>query len=302
MVRWFPIRTVWKRSPSFLRVALATLPVLLVTVYLYLESRKSERSLLEAETSRNADNAYHQFQDFVGTRIGALNDVGNFVLATAGTAGRQNFASFVKRLLAEMRDIESVSWIDPEGHVLQTVDSTYAHTPFTPVINPAVTETLGYAALAHGPAATASFNLLAPGQQGMVVAVPVFRDGHLEGTVTGTIRVTQAIHTLYGQDVLDFWNVELYDRSGRNVFRSLVWPLGYASPAPPALVVTRHIPVADRAWKLRLWPTPLMEATLRTAAPQRISDHRAALYSDPCHRQLPARATAGPPRPVPAGK
>ena len=32
----------------------------------------------------------------------------------------------------------------------------------------------------------------------------------------------------------------------------------------------RHIPVADRAWKLRLWPTPLMVATLRTAAPQRI--------------------------------
>ena len=28
--------------------------------------------------------------------------------------------------------------------------------------------------------------------------------------------------------------------------------------------------MADRAWKLRLWPTPLMVATLRTAAPQRI--------------------------------
>ena len=226
--------------------------------------------LLEAETARTADNAFHaSFRTSSATRISALNDVGNFVLATSGTAGRQNFASFVKRLLAEMRDIESVSWIDPEGRVLQTVDSTYAHTPFTPVINPAVTETLGYAALAHGPAATASFNLLAPGQQGMVVAVPVFRDGHLEGTVTGTIRVTQAIHTLYGQDVLDFWNVELYDRSGRNVFRSLAG-LADTSPAPPALVVTRHIPVADRAWKLRLWPTPLMEATLRTAAPQRI--------------------------------
>ena len=112
MVRWLPIRSFWKRSPSFLRAAMATLPVLVVTCYLYSESKNSERLLLEAETARTADNVLLRFQDFVSTRVDALNDAGNFVLASPGNSGSQNFAPYVKRLLAEMQDVESVSWLD----------------------------------------------------------------------------------------------------------------------------------------------------------------------------------------------
>lgn len=269
MVRWLPIRSFWKRSPSFLRAALATLPVLAATCYLYLESKNSERLLLEAETARTADNAFLQFQDFAAIRVSALNDAGNFILASPGDSGTENFAPFVRRLLAEMRDLESISWLDPRGSVIQTVVSPYLKGPVAPMINPAVQESQARAALAHEPAATASFNLVSPGQRGMTVTVPVFRDGHLEGSVAGTIRLTQGIRSLYGQELLDFWNLEIVDRAGRSVYQSLAANAGMAPP-PKFLVAERHIPVADRAWKLRLWPTPLMVATLRTAAPQRI--------------------------------
>ncbi len=269
MVRWLPIRSFWKRSPSFLRAALATLPVLAATGYLYLESKNSERLLLEAETARTADNAFLQFQSFVATRIDSLNDAGNFVVASPGNAGSQNFAPFVKRLLAEMREIESVSWLDPQGHVMQTVTSPFAKGPINPVLDPNVLQACAHAAASHAPAATASFELSTPGETGMMVVVPVFREGQLEGSVAGTVRLTQGIRSLYGQDVLDFWNLEIFDRGGRNVYRSLVAGTQSAHP-PGSLVAERHIPVADRAWKLRLWPTPLMVDTLRTAAPQRI--------------------------------
>ena len=66
MVRWLPIRRFWKRSPPFLRAALATLPVLVATCYLYVESRYSERLLLEAETARTADNAFLPVPGFCG--------------------------------------------------------------------------------------------------------------------------------------------------------------------------------------------------------------------------------------------
>lgn len=269
MVRWPLIRNFWKRSPSFLRAALATLPVFAVTGYLYFESKNSERLLLEAETARTADNAFLQFQDFVATRVSALNDVGNFVLASPGNSGSENFAPFVKRLLSDMRDIESVAWLDPQGSVIQTVDSPYLKAPLSPAANPSLVDARTRAAASHEPAATASFDLPVPGQHGMTVAVPVFRDGHLEGSVAGTISLTRGIRSLYGLDVLDFWNLEIFDRSGRNVFRSLA-PGGEIRRPPNFLVAERYIPVAGRAWKLRLWPTPLMVAALRTAAPQRI--------------------------------
>ena len=168
-----------------------------------------------------------------------------------------------------MRDIESVSWLDPQGNVIQTVASPYLKGPITPATNTAVTESREHAAAIHEPVATPSFTLASPGQHGITVTVPVFRDGHLEGTVAGTIRLTQGIRSLYGQEVLDFWNLEIVDRTGQDVYRSLVPGVSNGSP-PRYLVEERHIPVADRAWKLRLWPTPLMVATLRTAAPQRI--------------------------------
>ena len=270
MFRWLPIRDFWKRSPSFLRASLATLPVLAVTCYLYLESRNSERLLIEAETARTADNVFLQFQDFAAIRVSALNDVGNFVLASPGTTGSENFAPFVRRLLAEMRDIESVSWLDPQGNVIQTVASPYPKGPVTPPAHTAaVAEARVHAAAIHEPVATASFDLASPGQHGMTVTVPVFREGQLEGSVAGTIRLTQGIRSLYGQELLDFWNLEIIDRAGRSVYRSLGAGAS-TSPPPKFLVEERHIPVADRAWKLRLWPTPLMVATLHTAAPQRI--------------------------------
>ena len=269
MVSWLPIRNFWKRSPSFLRAALATLPVLAVTCYLYSESKKSERLLLGAETARTADHAFLQFQDFVSTRISALTDVGNFVLASPGNPGSRNFAPFVRRLLAEMRDVESVSWLDAQGNVIETVNTPYTKEPIASSATPAAAEARARAAASHQPAATASFDLSTPGQRGTTVDVPMFRDGRLEGSVVGTIRLSQGIRALYGQDMLDFWNLEIDDRGGRNVYRSLV---GGASTGQPRkfLVEERYIPVADRAWKLRLWPTPLMIATLRTAAPQRI--------------------------------
>ncbi len=263
------MRRVWKRSPSFLRAALTSLPVVALTCYLYLESKSSERLLLDAETARTADNAFLQFQDFAAIRTSALNDVGNFVLASPGNSGSENFAPFVRRLLAEMRDIESISWLDPKGDVIQTVQSPYLKGPAAPAAGPAVAESQARAIVSHRPSATASFDLSSPGQHGMTVTVPVFRDGRLEGSVAGTIRLTQGIRALYGQDVLDFWNLEIFDRSGRNVFQSLVAG-AQTVPPPKFLVAERHLPVADRAWKLRLWPTPLMIETLRTAAPQRI--------------------------------
>ena len=269
MVRWLPIRRFWKRSPPFLRAALATLPVLVVTCYLYLESKNSERQLLEAETARTADNAFLQFQDFVGTRIDALNDTGNFVLASPGNSGSQNFVPFVKRLLAEIRDIESITWLDAQGSVLQTVSSPSLKGAITFPEGKAVAEARARASVSHEAAATGSLDLAASGQKGVIITVPVFNDGHLEGFVAGTIRLTQAIQSLYGQDVLDFWNVEISDRGGHNVFRSLIPGPNAARPLS-SLLAERHIPVADRAWKLRLWPTPLMVATLRSAAPQRI--------------------------------
>ncbi len=243
--------------------------MLAVTCYLYLESKNSERLLLEAETARNADNAFLRFQDLIGTRIGALTNVGNFISVTSENTGNQDFSPFIKRLLAEMRDVESVSWLDASGHVVQTISSPYVKGPITPANDPAAAESRARAVVSREPAATRSLDLLAPGQQGVIVTVPVFRDGHLEGSVTGTIRVTQAIRALFGQDVLDFWNLEFYDRAGRNVFRSMV---AGSTALPPRRdpVEERFIPVADRAWKLRLSPTPLMTATLRTAAPQRI--------------------------------
>ena len=233
------------------------MPVLAVTCYLYLESKNSERLLLEAETARTADHVLLEFQNFVVTRIDACNDAGNFVLASPGTSASANFAPFVKRILAEMRDIESVAWLDPQGGVLQTVNSPYLKGPLTAPAGPAMEDARARAIASHGPAATGSFALASPGQDGVLVVVPVFREGHLEGMVAGTIRLTQAIHALYGQDVLDFWNLEINDRSGRSVFRSL--GPGVIAVKPPArLLEERYIPVADRAWKLRLWPTPLM--------------------------------------------
>ena len=110
MVARLPIRSSWKRSPLFLRAALATLPVLAVTVYLYLESRSFERQLLEAETTREADYALLQLQSFVAARIDALRSVGSFVarrLRAATTA--TSFPRFVNRLLADVPDLETVS-------------------------------------------------------------------------------------------------------------------------------------------------------------------------------------------------
>ena len=269
MFRWFPIRRFWKRSPSVLRAVFTSLPVVVLTCYLYFESKNSERMLLEAETARTADNAFLQFQDFAAIRTSALNDVGNFVLAYPGSASGESFAPYVKRLLAQMRDIESISWLDSQGGVVQTVQSPSLKGPVAPVPGLVAAESRARAVASHKPSATGSFDLLSPGQHGMTVTVPVFRDGRFEGSVAGTIRLTQGIRALYGQDVLDFWNLEIVDRSGRNVFQSLVPGANPVRP-PKSLVAERHLPVADRAWKLRLWPTPLMVDTLRTAAPQRI--------------------------------
>ena len=99
------------------RAALATLPVLAVTAYLFAESRHSERLLLEAETARQADNTFLQFQEFATTHLGILQDAGNFVLTTPSTVAEGAFVPFVKRLALEKTDFYSVVWKQADGTI-----------------------------------------------------------------------------------------------------------------------------------------------------------------------------------------
>ena len=100
------------------------------------------------------------------------------------------------------------------------------------------------------------------------MVVPIAREDGVHGAAIGTIRLTDGLRDLFGRDSLD-WNLEIADRTGRIVYHS--FPTDHGAPTVPArLVDERHVPVADLAWKVRLWPTPLLLSTLRTAQPQRI--------------------------------
>ncbi len=236
--------------------------MLVVTGYLFFESRTSERLLLEAETYRQEDNVLLQFQGFVRTRIDALRNVGNFVLSTPARETRADLPLFVRRLEAEVPGYEVIAVTDEHGEFRQQFPAT-GHAPVGVAGLPAFTKALA----SHEPTATGCFELPG-GQPAFTVIVPVIRDDGTAGAVIGTLRLADSLRDLFGRDSLD-WNVEIADRTGRIAYRS--FPIDSAEQSvPTALVDEQHVPVADLAWKVRLWPTPLLLSTLRTAQPQRI--------------------------------
>lgn len=238
------------------------MPVLVVTAYLFVESRASERLLLEAETARQEDNVLLQFQSFVSTRIDALRNVSNFLLSTPARENRADLPLFVRRLEGAASGFEAIAITDEKGVIRQQFPPT-AHGPAGAQGSTAFTKALA----SREPAATGGFELPG-GQQAFTVIVPIVRDEGPAGAVVGTIRLADSMRDLFGRDSLD-WNLEIADRTGRIAYRS--YPADHGEPpAPAALVDERHVPVADLAWKVRLWPTPLLLSTLRTAQPRRI--------------------------------
>ena len=264
MVAWTSFRTFWRRFPFFLRAAVATLPILAVTVYLYLESRNSERLLLEAETARQADAMLSQFQGFLTARVDALKDAGNFLVADTGSATDEDFTRYIHPLLGDVPSFESLTRFDLQGHVVRDYPAARKGSgPSPPSPTPPVAAVLAKSLASHEPAATGSYDL-PNGEKAVTIFVPILRDDHPEGALAGTIRLTAAMRDLSGADGSDLWNLELADRSGRRVYAAA------GGEAGASFVATRHVPVVDRAWKLRVWPTAALAAILRTAAPPRI--------------------------------
>ncbi len=263
MLSWTPFRSFRAWFPLFLRVALATAPVLAVTGYLYLESRNSERLLLEAETVRQADFALLQFEGFTSARVSAMKDAANFLVAATG-GSPEDFGRYLQRLLAEVPYFDSLWQVDLRGNVLQVITAGKPGGGHGAPSSPVFMDTLAKALASRQPAATSSFDL-PHGEKGVTMVVPILREGHPEGALAGTIRLDAGIRDMYGADMPSLWNLELADRAARTVYRAIGNEPSAADP-----VVTRHVPVADRAWKLRLWPTPTLATTLRTAVPQRI--------------------------------
>ncbi len=262
---WPQVRHSWKYVRLFVRVGLTTALILGVSVYLAAESRQSERQLLEAETSWAADDALAQFQGFVSARIQALQSIANFVSSTPPNAVPAAFFPFSSRMIAYVPNFEGISRIDNYGVPVLTVPAPGMPGTLLPG-ETTIAPTLRAAASSRQSAGTASFSIN-PGEEGLTVVVPVFRGGVQDGFVAGTIRMTQAFKNLYGFDALD-WHVEITDRTGHVVFRSTATP--EAAPPASSLIVERYAPVADVAWKMRMWPTPQLIRTLGTTAPNRI--------------------------------
>ncbi len=250
----------------FLRAGLSTLPVLAVTAYLYAESRGFERQLLEAETTREADYVSLQLQAFVADHVNALRSIGSFELADPGGGNRAEFTRFVGRVVADVPDFESIVWIDADGGAHPQTRATGRAGGSPDPSGTAFAMLRQKAVASRQPAAGGSF-ALAANEQAVAIAVPVFKTGGAyDGIVAGTIRLSQGMRHLFGPDVLDFWNLELKDRAGRVAYQGVS-----SAPASAAYVApSKFIPVADHAWTLRLWPTPLLSVTLRTGAPPRI--------------------------------
>ena len=265
MVARTSLRTSWKRFPLFLRAAVAATPILAVTLYLYLESRNSERLLLEAETARQADSALMQFQGFLAARVDTLKDAGNFLVADASPSADEDFTRYLRRLLADVPYFDSLARLDGQGRVLRDYPAGRAGPAAPgPLPAPQAATVLAKSLASREPAATGSFDL-PNGEKAVTIIVPILRDDRPEGALAGTIRLTAAMRDLYGADGPDLWNLELTDRAGRTVYQA-----AGSEAAGSGLVALRHVPVADRAWKLRIWPTAALAAVLRTAAPQRI--------------------------------
>ena len=255
------MRSVW-------RPALVTLPVLLVTCYLFSEGRHSERLLLEVETARQADNAASQIQEFASTQLETLQDAGNFVASLPEDEAVGRFDGFVARLFSKKTAFFSVTWKQPEGTTLARVKNAPPGESEVNVPGSLLTEAESHAATTRHAVATLSLQV-GPGLEGIEMVIPLLREGQFIGWVEGDIRLTSGVSRLFGRDVLDFWNIELYDHTGRCAYRALAAGLDPAADSHPPMA-ERHVPVVDLAWKMRLWPTPLLVSTLRTGAPWRI--------------------------------
>ena len=266
MFSWSFLRRFWERPAP--RAALATLPVLAVTAWLFFESRHSERLLLEAETSRQADNAFLQFQNFVGTHVDLLKDVGSYVLTVPEETAERSFTPFVNRLLSGSTDFVEILWRDAAG-TTRRASAGQSFAPAPPAWaagQPDMAERKAAATLQ--PASTQSFSFQ-PDHEAMTVVVPLVRAGQCVGFVDGTIHLTGGMRRLFGRDVLDFWHLEVYDRTGRCAYQSASQGMtGQDTSAPVA--EQRHVPVADQAWRLRILPTSLLVSSLHTGAPWRI--------------------------------
>ena len=106
----------------------------------------------------------------------------------------------------------------------------------------------------------------------------------------GTIRLAdRACAISLAGTSLDFWNLEIC-ATARAASRTVLSP-GWTNGEPAAHGCTLvdaavHVPVADLAWKVRLWPTPLLlSATLRTGAAAAHPGHRTAGFAR--HRRSP---------------
>ncbi len=262
MVTWPSIRRFLVRSPW--RALLATLPVLVITGYLFHESLNSERLLLEAETARQADNAFLQFQGFVTARTETLKNVGDFALTAPADAADRRFAPFARRLFAENPDFHSLVWKGPDGGVRQFVGTPEQGNRFHATDLSAAEEK---AAATFQPTSTGSFSLDA-GEEAVTLVIPLIRESQSDGWLEGTVLISRGLEHLFGRDVLDFWNIEVYDRAGCNVFDASAD--GPDEAARRDLLVERRVAVADQAWEIRQWPTPLLVNSLHSGAPARI--------------------------------
>ena len=263
---WPQVRDFWKYARLFLRVGLTTALILGVTVYLAWQSRQSERQILETETARAADNALEELQGLVAARVEALKGIADFVASIPPDKVNTEFGPFTTRLLGDVPNFGRITLIDNGGVARLAVAA--AGTPVNS--NPGeatLAAALRKAAASRQPASTGSFQWN-PAEEGLTIVVPVFRNGVPDGFVAGVIRVTQAIQSLYGFDVLDFWHLEVADRTGRCVFRSAAG--GGASAYPGPFAIERFIPIADVAWHMRMWPTSPLIRTLGTTSPNRI--------------------------------
>ncbi len=254
------------RWSLLLRALLTTLPVLAITLYLYVESRGAERRLLEAETARQSDNTSLQIREFISTRIGALRNVANFVLTRPATEDQGEFTRYVTRLNSEGPGFKGIAWIDLSGQVEVMVPSNLQPTGLDPH-NPLLSEALAKSLATRLPAATDSYDL-APKGRALTLVLPICRDQRGIGYVAGVVDLTAGLSQFYGPDTLDYWTLELWDRAGNKAFQSA--PDGLTLASDPRTPAFHHFPVADRTWKFRVNPTPLLVSTYHTSAPQRI--------------------------------
>lgn len=241
------------------RALLVALPVLAVTGYLWFESAKSERLLVEAESARQADRSALEFHAFIEAHVDALKGIGNFAASAAASLPGE-YARFVERAMADTPGFDVIQWYGPTGAPGPLLPS---HRPSAPVeMDGAIARDAARKAIASGQPAGTNFFEIAPGEPALTLALPVFRGAHYEGMVIGAVRLREAFRTLYGAELRGFWNMEVRDRANRVAFR--------AASSPAEASVHSHVAVADVSWKLRLWPTPQFIAALGTGAPQRI--------------------------------